>query len=362
MAGFENDVVFAKNADFSQLDNQAPVEANGLVTDGQLWIGSTALNVGSTHINVGTLTSPLGTVDIGFSTPNITLDVTSQLQVIRGPTIDFKTIGDTPMYTFADDFVICGFMYINATLTGVVALDSESNIGWTAPNYDDVIGAFSGTLLPTILGNEWGNFLATVFNEFPVVPAGQTLTWRVTSIETGASVYTNRIDVVGYYKTGSTASSSPVALTITGDSGGPISPSAGNWNLVGGTNVNVAGSGSSLTINAPVGGVTWTDVTGTSQAMSANAGYTANNAGLVTLTLPGTATYGSTFDVVGKGAGGWSIAQNAGQTIHFNSTSTTTGAGGSLASTVQYNTVKLLCTVADTDFTVIASEGNLTVV
>jgi len=75
MSGFENDVMFALNADFTQADNQAPVEANGLATNGQMWIGTTALNAGGTHINVGSFTSPLGTVSIGYSSPNITLDL-----------------------------------------------------------------------------------------------------------------------------------------------------------------------------------------------------------------------------------------------------------------------------------------------
>lgn len=77
MAGFENDVMYAKNADFTQADNQAPTEANGLVTNGQLWIGSTSTNAGGTHINVGTLTSPGGSVTIGYSSPNITLESTA---------------------------------------------------------------------------------------------------------------------------------------------------------------------------------------------------------------------------------------------------------------------------------------------
>lgn len=40
------------------------------------------------------------------------------------------------------------------------------------------------------------------------------------------------------------------ALTITGDTGGALSPSSGNWNIVGGTGVSTAGSGNTLTINA----------------------------------------------------------------------------------------------------------------
>lgn len=75
MAGFENDVMFAKNADFTQADNQAPTESNGLATNGQLWIGTTSVNAGGTHLNVGTLTSPNATVSLGYSSPNITLDV-----------------------------------------------------------------------------------------------------------------------------------------------------------------------------------------------------------------------------------------------------------------------------------------------
>lgn len=71
MAGFDNDVCYGFNLDFRGVE---PVQAT-LVSDGQMLIASTALNVGGTHINVGTLTSPSGTVTIGYSSPNITLDV-----------------------------------------------------------------------------------------------------------------------------------------------------------------------------------------------------------------------------------------------------------------------------------------------
>jgi hypothetical protein len=132
--------------------------------------------------------------------------------------------------------------------------------------------------------------------------------------------------------------------------------------LTGGTGVTIANGAGTITINASGGALNWTDVTGTTQAMAVNNGYTANNAGLVTLTLPATAAYGTIMAVVGKGAGGWLIAQNSGQTIHFGATNTTSGATGSLASTKQYDVVWLLCTVANTDFTVTSSIGNLTVV
>lgn len=132
--------------------------------------------------------------------------------------------------------------------------------------------------------------------------------------------------------------------------------------LTAGTGVSIVNGAGSITINATGSGLSWTDVTGTTQAMAVNNGYTANNAGTVTLTLPATAAYGTIMAVVGKGAGGWTIAQNSGQTIHFGASNTTTGATGTLSSTKQYDVVFLLCTIANTDFTVYDSIGNLTVV
>ena len=66
--------------------------------------------------------------------------------------------------------------------------------------------------------------------------------------------------------------------------------------------------------------------------------------------------------VAGKGAGGWKIAQNASQLIHFGVATTTTGTGGSLASSAQYDVVTMVCSVANTTWTVLSSIGNITYV
>jgi hypothetical protein len=113
---------------------------------------------------------------------------------------------------------------------------------------------------------------------------------------------------------------------------------------------------------ASSGGMTWTDVTGATQALAVNNGYIMNRATLITATLPATAAEGSIIALVGKGAGGWLIAQNSGQTIHFGTLNTTTGATGTLASSAQYDCVEIICTTANTDFVVRSSIGNLTVV
>jgi len=117
----------------------------------------------------------------------------------------------------------------------------------------------------------------------------------------------------------------------------------------------------------PIGGgsggtrISWTEITGTSQTAAVNTGYIANNASLVTVTLPATATLGSIIRVAGYGAGGWEIAQSAGQQIVYGDITTTEGVSGSLASINRYDAVELLCVVADTKFVVISGIGTVEV-
>lgn len=113
---------------------------------------------------------------------------------------------------------------------------------------------------------------------------------------------------------------------------------------------------------APVTPMPTIEVTTTSASLAVNTYYIANNAGLVTLTLPASAVKGSLIIIVGKGAGGWLVAQNAGQTMYFSSATTTPGAGGSLASTQRRDCITLFCITANTEFEVISSIGNITVV
>jgi hypothetical protein len=62
------------------------------------------------------------------------------------------------------------------------------------------------------------------------------------------------------------------------------------------------------------------------------------------------------------GAGGWTITQNANGVIHFGNKSSTVGVGGSLASVHIRDAVELICCVANNEWNVISSVGNLTVV
>jgi hypothetical protein len=166
-----------------------------------------------------------------------------------------------------------------------------------------------------------------------------TLVTNASGVPAWTSSMTNGQVLIG--STGAT----PVPATITGTAGITITNAAG-----------------SITISGGGGGYTWTEVTGVSQAMAANNGYITNNPALVTLTLPATAALGTTISIAGKGAGGWKIAQNAGQEIFFGSSATTIGATGYLQSTQQFDSIELLCITADTQWTVITGpQGAITV-
>lgn len=135
---------------------------------------------------------------------------------------------------------------------------------------------------------------------------------------------------------------------LIGSSAGVPAPAT----LTAGTNISIANGHNTITISATgMAGIGWSVVSGTSQTMVADNGYVTNNGALVTLTLPATAAFGTIIYVQGLGAGGWTIAQNAGQNIQIGSISSTVGAGGSVSSTNRYDSLTLLCAVANTTFT-----------
>jgi len=82
----KNDAVFAKNADFSLAGD--PSSQNGLITDGQLWIGHTDANLDAQHVFVGNLTSPNNTITIGYASPNITIDLVGGTAAVEHLTAD----------------------------------------------------------------------------------------------------------------------------------------------------------------------------------------------------------------------------------------------------------------------------------
>lgn len=160
---------------------------------------------------------------------------------------------------------------------------------------------------------------------------------------TNNSVNSPQLTSNGQLVIGSGSATNGVAATLTAGTGISITNGAGS--------ISIASSG--------VGSLIWNDVSGTTQAAAVNNGYIISNASQTTVTLPATAVEGSVFAIAGKGAAGWILQMNTGQTCHFGSVASSSA--GSLTSTNLYDSVTIVCVTANTTFVVIAAQGNLTV-
>lgn len=143
------------------------------------------------------------------------------------------------------------------------------------------------------------------------------------------------------------------------DTGSAI-PVANTLNVLGdGSTISTTGSGSTITISA---GGTW-NVISSSQALVRRESYICvAPGGALSLSLPVTSSVGDLIEVTLDGATSFTITQGAGQQIRMGSLSTTAGVGGSLTSTAQGDTVRMVCSVADLKWNVLSSMGNPTVV
>jgi hypothetical protein len=107
-------------------------------------------------------------------------------------------------------------------------------------------------------------------------------------------------------------------------------------------------------------GITWTEETASPVAGVVNHGYILNLGSLLTLNLPSVFAIGDIINVVGKGAGLWTIVANGGDTIHFGTQDSSSG--GSVTATNRYDAIQIVGTVANAEWTCTGvSQGNLTV-
>ena len=138
----------------------------------------------------------------------------------------------------------------------------------------------------------------------------------------------------------------------------PIATSSDGWsvgNITGSNGVYVVNGANSIEIGySPA----FNDVTGTSETMSDINVYLANNASLVTLTLPASSSLGDFIKIVGTNTGGWKIAQNAGQTIRIGSTSSTVGVGGSVSSANPTDSIELICLLQNAEWGTVGGPGS----
>lgn len=97
--------------------------------------------------------------------------------------------------------------------------------------------------------------------------------------------------------------------------------------------------------------------------LTVNNGYFAiAPGGALTFGLPAVSVLGDTLRVSLNGATSWQITQAAGQQIIFGATATTLGAGGSLTSTANGDSIEIVCVVANTIWVTQNFIGTITVV
>ena len=146
-------------------------------------------------------------------------------------------------------------------------------------------------------------------------------------------------------------------FVVGSSAGSPVSA-----NLSPGTGISITNGSNTISV-ASNGRDPWIDQTTASVTMSVNTGYTSDaGASLVTFLLPASGVIGDWLEINGKGSAGWTISQQALQTIIQNASATTPGITSSLSSTNQYDCVRLRCIINSTTWVVASVVGTLTFV
>lgn len=343
--------------------------------------GNTTLSSGTDNTGIGS--GSLHALDTGSA--NVAIGISSLSSLTDGS--NNNSVGFTASVDVTTGSNNCAFGY--GSLGGVTTGSGNTAIGFTAISSAAATSSFNTSIGVSSLSSGCGDYnIAIGYNAGVSLSdtssdsnlyisnpgsASESNVIRIGAQGTGSSQQ-DACYVAGIYNT-SVGATTQVAIV---DSAGKLGSSTGTdgeiligstagspvWSTITpGTNITITNASNSITINASGGGVglTWTEITSSTVSLVSNNGYITNNNTGVTGTLPATAAIGDIIAIVGNNSGGWVIAQNAGQTIHYGQFDTTTGVTGSLASTMTYDCVEIVCVTIDTDFVVRSSVGNLSV-
>lgn len=131
--------------------------------------------------------------------------------------------------------------------------------------------------------------------------------------------------------------------------------------ITAGTGITVTNGPGTITIAATSGTFTWTFISA-SQTLAVENGYICGGGGALSLALPATSVVGDIIEITLDGSTSFTVTQSAGQSIKFGSSVTTTGVGGSITSTQQGDSIRMVCSVANLRWNILSCMGNPTIV
>lgn len=339
-------------------DDDFTVDADGFVSliGGSVGVTSFAVQTGTSPVVptggglvtvsgsvVAAGTNPIRTNGTVANTYEIQVQISQALAASDVTKIGLANFNSAMFSTDANGFV--------SLLGGGQAIDSVG--------VDATSGAGTNPVLPTALG------LITVNGA--LVAAG---TNPIRSVSTAANVYqiqaqigqalaaedSTKVGLVNFDNSVFDVSAagfvtlkpSSVALTVTGDTGGALSPTANNWNILGGPGVTVTGSGSTLTINS----VVFTDQ-GATTTIAPDSGYFVT--GNFALTLPASPLQGEMCIIYADTTSSISVTANTGQTIRLANAVTATAS--SINSTARGDSITLRYRASDAQWKAVDSTG-----
>lgn len=252
----------------------------------------------------------------------------------------------------------------NVTASGLVSAGSSVAAGTTITAGTQVVSAVGTAAAPsyTFSGNTTTGLSVPSAGTL-VLSTGGANRLQITS--GGASTFSGSLTLP--VLAGLVQSSSAGLLSSSNGTSGQVMIGGGSapvWAaLTAGAGIGISNGANSITLTAAGSGILPTiEVLSTSASAAINTTYITNNASRVVITLPTVAAQGSVIMIIGKGSGGWRLAQNAGQTIYFGLLQTLLGILGSVTGLNARDVVQVRCITANTEWQVVSYIGTLTII
>lgn len=324
-------------------------------TDALTLVGDFNLNGGSmksTQASVSILPATVTTLNIGGAATALTLGTTTGTTTINSPTV----VGSQATQALYD--TVATTMNFARSATSITMGSTTGSVIIRNPSLR--VGNTTGLIITSTSAST---------NHLTLQPSGKLFIVPVTSVSSGGSIPSITVentdlasgvveisggDLYLGRKTADDLNFDPVNIVFEGATNNTYE-----------TTLTVTDPTADQTITLPnstgtVYLMSWSAVTA-DQSLAINTGVLANkSSGTLTLTLPTTAALGTSIRVSGM-QNTWRVAQNASQKINFGKLTTTTGTGGYIESSNVRDCVEMVCCVANTEWNVVSSIGNITV-